>query len=68
MSKTDSASGKPSIFVTRRWPQAAEVALSQHFDVTLNEGDKPLSRDALGHVFVVTMSFVYVVHDESTIV
>ena len=47
MSNTRPASGKLSIFVTRRWPQAAEVALGEHFDVTLNDGDKPLSRDAL---------------------
>jgi lactate dehydrogenase-like 2-hydroxyacid dehydrogenase len=47
MSNTRPSSGKLSIFVTRRWPQAAEVALGEHFDVTLNDGDKPLSRDAL---------------------
>ncbi|HCD80504.1 MAG TPA: D-glycerate dehydrogenase [Alphaproteobacteria bacterium] len=47
MSNTRSSSGKLSIFVTRRWPQAAEAALGEHFDVTLNDGDKPLSRDAL---------------------
>ena len=47
MSNTRSSSGKLSIFVTRRWPQAAEVALGEHFDVTLNDGDKPLLRDAL---------------------
>ena len=47
MSNTRPSSGKLSIFVTRRWPQAAEVALGENFDVTLNDGDKPLSRDAL---------------------
>ena len=47
MSNTRPSSGKLSIFVTRRWPQAAEAALGEHFDVTLNDGDKPLSRDAL---------------------
>ena len=47
MSDTRSSSGELSIFVTRRWPQAAEAALGEHFDVTLNDGDKPLSRDAL---------------------
>ena len=38
---------RPTIFVTRRWPQAAEEALSTHFDVTFNEGDAPLSKDVL---------------------
>ena len=38
---------KLSILLTRRWPNSAEVALSNHFDVTLNYADKPLSRDAL---------------------
>jgi hypothetical protein len=38
---------KPTIFVTRRWPRAAEEALGTHFDVTFNEGDAPLSKDAL---------------------
>ena len=47
MSNTRPSSGKLSIFVTRRWPDAAEAALGEHFDVTLNDGDKPLSRDAL---------------------
>ena len=36
---------KPSIFVTRRWPAAAEAALSEHFTVTFNEDDSPLSKD-----------------------
>ena len=38
---------KPSIFVTRRWPAAAEAALSEHFNVTFNEDDAPLSKDRL---------------------
>ena len=42
---------RPSIFVTRRWPQAAEEALSAHFDVTFNEDDAPLSQDALAEGF-----------------
>ena len=47
MSNTRSSSVRLSIFVTRRWPDAAEAALGEHFDVTLNDGDKPLLRDAL---------------------
>ena len=42
---------RPSIFVTRRWPQAAEEALAAHFDVTFNEDDTPLSQDALAEGF-----------------
>ena len=43
---------KPSVLVTRRWPQAVEAQLCRDYDVTLNKADKPLSpadfRDALG--------------------
>ena len=42
---------RPTIFVTRRWPQAAEEALSAHFHVTFNEDDAPLSQDALAEGF-----------------
>ena len=42
---------RPSIFVTRRWPHAAEEALSAHFDVSFNEDDLPLSQDALAEGF-----------------
>ena len=38
---------KPSIFVTRRWPAAAEAALSEHFTVTFNGDDSPLSKDQM---------------------
>ena len=38
---------KPSIFVTRRWPAAAEAALSEHFTVTFNEDDTPLPKDRM---------------------
>ena len=44
MTKTDqSCTGKPSIFVTRRWPADAEAALSQYFVPTFNMTDTPLS-------------------------
>jgi len=42
---------KPTIFVTRRWPAAAEEALAAHFEVTLNEDDRPLSKDELAEGF-----------------
>ena len=38
-----SGAGKPSIFVTRRWPADAEAALSQYFAPTFNLDDTPLS-------------------------
>ncbi|MGB2072525.1 MAG: 2-hydroxyacid dehydrogenase [Candidatus Puniceispirillaceae bacterium] len=44
MTNTDqSGAGKPSIFVTRRWPADAEAALSQYFAPTFNLDDTPLS-------------------------
>ncbi|HEV7307657.1 D-glycerate dehydrogenase [Ensifer sp.] len=36
-------SSKPSILVTRRWPQAVEQVLSERFETTLNEADLPMS-------------------------
>lgn len=38
---------KPRILLTRRWPAAVEQVLAQRFEVTLNEGDKPLHASAL---------------------
>ena len=38
---------KLKIFVTRRWPAAAEEALRTHFDVTLNTNDAPLKKEEL---------------------
>ena len=42
---------KPKLLITRRWPKAVEEAAIEHFDVTLNDKDIPLSiedmRDAL---------------------
>lgn len=34
---------KPKILITRRWPQAVEARLSARYEVTLNEGDTPLT-------------------------
>ncbi|WP_299298177.1 D-glycerate dehydrogenase [uncultured Tateyamaria sp.] len=43
---------KPSVLVTRRWPQAVEAQLARDYEVTFNTGDRPLGpsdfRDALG--------------------
>ncbi len=42
---------KPSVLVTRRWPDAVEAQLADQYDVTLNRGDVPMSpceiRDAI---------------------
>jgi lactate dehydrogenase-like 2-hydroxyacid dehydrogenase len=38
---------RPKVLVTRRWPAEAEARLAEGFDVTLNEGDQPLSPDEL---------------------
>ncbi len=34
---------KPKVFITRKWPAAVEAKLSQLYDVTLNETDRPLT-------------------------
>ena len=47
MSRNPESDERLSVFVTRRWPQAAEAALAEHFDVTFNDTDAPLSHDAL---------------------
>ena len=43
---------KPSVLVTRRWPEAVEAQLARDYEVTLNRRDQPLSasdfRDAIG--------------------
>ena len=38
---------KPSVLVTRRWPEAVEAQLLDRFEVSLNTGDKPLEQDEL---------------------
>lgn len=35
----------PKVFVTRKWPTSIEEKLKQHFDVTLNKTDTPLSAE-----------------------
>ena len=34
---------RPKVLVTRRWPEAVEAQLSQHFDTVLNVADKPMT-------------------------
>jgi lactate dehydrogenase-like 2-hydroxyacid dehydrogenase len=38
---------KPKVIVTRRWPEAVEKALAEHFNVELNAEDKPFDKRAL---------------------
>ena len=38
---------KPKAIVTRRWPEANEKRLREHFDVTFNESDTPFTADQL---------------------
>ena len=38
---------KPKVIVTRRWPDAVEQALQEHFDVERNIDDVPFSKAAL---------------------
>ncbi|WP_420558411.1 2-hydroxyacid dehydrogenase [Roseovarius sp.] len=40
-------SGRLSVVVTRRLPEAVERRMQELFDVTLREDDRPMSRDAL---------------------
>ena len=38
---------KSKVFITRKWPPSVEAKLKQHYDVTLNADDHPLSADEL---------------------
>jgi len=38
---------KPKVLITRRWPEQAETAMQEHFDVTLNESDTPMTAEQL---------------------
>ena len=40
---------KPRLLITRRWPKAVEEAAMEHFDVTLNDKDIPLSIEDMRH-------------------
>lgn len=42
---------KPTVFVTRRWPEDVEKRLASDFHVTLNEDDVPLSQEAMKDAF-----------------
>jgi lactate dehydrogenase-like 2-hydroxyacid dehydrogenase len=38
---------RPRLLLTRRWPAASEAALAEHFDLTVDAEDRPLSPAAL---------------------
>ena len=38
---------RPRVLLTRRWPEAAQAAVAQAFDATLNQTDAPMSAQAL---------------------
>jgi lactate dehydrogenase-like 2-hydroxyacid dehydrogenase len=38
---------KPKVIVTRKWPDPVEEQLKAHYDVTLNDHDKPFTPDQL---------------------
>lgn len=42
---------KPTVFVTRRWPEDVEQRLAEEFDVTLNTDDVPLTQEAMKDAF-----------------
>lgn len=47
LSMVDECMSKPKVLVTRRWPAAVEARLSELYDVTLNEADRPMTAEAL---------------------
>ena len=36
---------KPKVLISRRWPANVEAKLQQHYQVTLNRDDRPLTAD-----------------------
>jgi lactate dehydrogenase-like 2-hydroxyacid dehydrogenase len=38
---------KPKVLITRKWPASVEAKLTQLYDVTLNEDDRPLTAEEL---------------------
>ena len=63
MSKT---SETPTIFVTRRWPDAAEEALKKYFNPTFNEQDVPLTTAQIAAGFASHDALAPTVSDQIT--
>ena len=60
------SSEKPTIFVTRRWPDAAEDALKQHFKPTFNVDDTPLTAAQIAAGFASHDALAPTVSDQIT--
>jgi lactate dehydrogenase-like 2-hydroxyacid dehydrogenase len=63
MSRT---SEKPTIFVTRRWPDAAEKALEEFFAPTFNKDDVPLTETQIAEGFAGHDALAPTVSDQIT--
>ena len=59
-------SAKPTIFVTRRWPDAAEEALKKYFKPTFNESDLPLTATQMADGFASHDALAPTVSDQIT--
>ncbi len=59
-------SEKPTIFVTRRWPDAAEEALEEFFAPTFNEDDVPLTETQIAEGFAGHDALAPTVSDQIT--
>ena len=59
-------SEKPTIFVTRRWPDAAEKALEEFFAPTFNEDDVPLTETQIAEGFAGHDALAPTVSDQIT--
>ena len=42
---------KPKVLITRRWPEEVETRLLNHFDVSVNTDDVPLSQSEFTDAF-----------------
>ncbi len=57
---------KPTIFVTRRWPDEAEEALKRHFNPTFNHDDVPLTALQIANGFASHDALAPTVSDKIT--
>ena len=60
------SSEKPTIFVTRRWPDAAEDALKQYFRPSFNVDDTPLTAAQIAAGFASHDALAPTVSDQIT--
>jgi lactate dehydrogenase-like 2-hydroxyacid dehydrogenase len=57
---------KPRIIVTRRWPEAVERHLEEHYDAQLNGDDRPMSAAELREAFATADAVLPTVSDRIT--